>query len=225
MKILMVEDEAELALSVKKGLEKRGFVVELEYNGEEGEYRALNYEFDALILDLNLPDKDGIEVCKNLRDNGIETPMIMLTARNSIENRIEGLDSGSDDYLTKPFELDELRARIHALIRRSYGRTKLAIEIGSIYLNPSTREVRYGDSDVELTAKEFDILEFLLERHPGYATAEDIIDHVWHEEFNPFSNVVKVHIANLRRKLRKASGENLIEAVKGIGYRVWEKQN
>ncbi len=223
MKILIIEDEIELVKSMKEGLESKGFIVEAEYTGEGGEYRGLNNSYDTIVLDLNLPDKDGVEICKTFRENNIDTPIIMLTARSSIENRIEGLDSGSDDYMTKPFELDELRARIHALIRRYHGRTKTTLKVGDISLDPSTRIVKLKDEEVPLTAKEFDILEYLLEKHPGYTTAEEIIEHVWDEEFNQFSNVVKVHIANIRRKLKKVCDENLIESTKGIGYRICTK--
>lgn len=223
MRILMIEDNTELALSVKEGLENIGFHVDTAYTGEDGEAKADINEYDCLLLDLNLPDKDGLLILKALRDAGKDVPVIIMTARDEIEERAHGLDLGADDYVTKPFHLVELRARIQAAIRRYYGKTNPILNIGDLVVNPLTREASVQGQPVELLAKEFDILEYLAEKHPAVVSAEELVEHVYDEEFDPFSSVLRVHISRLRKKLTQAAGRELIQTMRGKGYYLCEK--
>lgn len=223
MRILMIEDNTELALSVKEGLENIGFHVDTAYTGEDGEAKADINEYDCLLLDLNLPDKDGLLILKALRDAGKDVPVIIMTARDEIEERAHGLDLGADDYVTKPFHLVELRARIQAAIRRYYGKTNPVLNIGDLVVNPLTREASVQGQPVELLAKEFDILEYLAEKHPAVVSAEELVEHVYDEEFDPFSSVLRVHISRLRKKLTQAAGRELIQTMRGKGYYLCEK--
>ena len=223
MRILMIEDNTELALSVKEGLENIGFHVDTAYTGEDGEAKADINEYDCLLLDLNLPDKDGLLILKALRDAGKDVPIIIMTARDEIEERAYGLDLGADDYVTKPFHLVELRARIQAAIRRYYGKTNPVLNIGDLVVNPLTREASVRGQPVELLAKEFDILEYLAEKHPAVVSAEELVEHVYDEEFDPFSSVLRVHISRLRKKLTQAAGRELLQTMRGKGYYLCEK--
>lgn len=223
MRVLMIEDNTELALSVKEGLENIGFHVDTAYTGEDGEAKADINEYDCLLLDLNLPDKDGLLILKALRDAGKDVPVIIMTARDEIEERAHGLDLGADDYVTKPFHLVELRARIQAAIRRYYGKTNPILNIGDLVVNPLTREASVRGQPVELLAKEFDILEYLAEKHPAVVSAEELVEHVYDEEFDPFSSVLRVHISRLRKKLTQAAGRELIQTMRGKGYYLCEK--
>lgn len=223
MRVLMIEDNTELALSVKEGLENIGFHVDTAYTGEDGEAKADINEYDCLLLDLNLPDKDGLLILKALRDAGKDVPVIIMTARDEIEERAQGLDLGADDYVTKPFHLVELRARIQAAIRRYYGKTNPVLNIGDLVVNPLTREASVRGQPVELLAKEFDILEYLAEKHPAVVSAEELVEHVYDEEFDPFSSVLRVHISRLRKKLTQAAGRELIQTMRGKGYYLCEK--
>lgn len=223
MRILMIEDNTELALSVKEGLENIGFHVDTAYTGEDGEAKADINEYDCLLLDLNLPDKDGLLILKALRDAGKDVPVIIMTARDEIEERAHGLDLGADDYVTKPFHLVELRARIQAAIRRYYGKSNPVLNIGDLVVNPLTREASVQGQPVELLAKEFDILEYLAEKHPAVVSAEELVEHVYDEEFDPFSSVLRVHISRLRKKLTQAAGRELIQTMRGKGYYLCEK--
>lgn len=223
MRILMIEDNTELALSVKEGLENIGFHVDTAYTGEDGEAKADINEYDCLLLDLNLPDKDGLLILKALRDAGKDVPVIIMTARDEIEERAHGLDLGADDYVTKPFHLVELRARIQAAIRRYYGKSNPVLNIGDLVVNPLTREASVQGQPVELLAKEFDILEYLAEKHPAVVSAEELVEHVYDEEFDPFSSVLRVHISRLRKKLTQAAGRELIQTMRGKGYYLCER--
>lgn len=220
MRLLIIEDETELAKTLKIGLSKLGFAVDTAYDGLKGEDKALINDYDIIILDLNLPNKDGINICKTLRNQGLEASIIMLTARDSVLDKTHGLDSGADDYLIKPFAFEELRARIHALVRRTYRKSNPIISIGKLTINPLSKVVTYNDKEITLTAKEFDILEYMAIKHPEVISTEDILEHVWDENVDYFSNVVRVHLANLRKKLKNESGSPLIETVKGKGYRL-----
>ncbi len=222
MRLLIVEDEKELASALGRGLKSLGYAVDTANDGLSGEQMATAVNYDLIILDLTLPEKDGLEVCKFLRENGCTSAIIMLTARNRVIDRTKGLDSGADDYLAKPFAFDELRARIQALLRRAYGNRNPVIVVGKLIINPASRIVTYYDNAVTLTAREFDILEFIASKHPSVVSTEDILEHVWNEEIDPFSNVVRVHLANLRRKLKNNAGESIIETLIGKGYRLGE---
>lgn len=224
MRVLIVEDERELAFLMKEGLEERGFTVDVSNTGIEGEEKALVNGYDAILLDLNLPDKDGLSVLTFLRKRDLNTPIVIVTARHEVSQRAHGLNSGADDYIVKPFDFTELTARIQAVIRRSYGRTKNEIKIGQIRIDPNTRRVWFDQTLIFVSAKEFDILEYLASRYPDVVSSEDIVEHVYDEFFDPFSSVLRVHIANLRKKLLAVSGESLLTTVKGKGYRLCVKE-
>lgn len=218
MRLLIIEDNIELSRSMKTGLEKAGFHVDVSYTGVEGEERAYVNGYDAILLDLNLPDKDGIDILKFLRKSNIETPVIIITARDEIEERALGLDLGADDYLTKPFQLLELRARVQAVIRRFHGRTNPLITIGRLMINPAARTAEIDGKSLALVAKEFDILEYIATRHPAVVSSEEIGEHVYNEEFDPFSSVLRVHLTRLRKKLFTAAGHEVLITTRGKGY-------
>lgn len=218
MRLLIIEDNKELADSMKAGLEKAGFQVDISYTGCEGEERAYVNGYDAILLDLNLPDKDGIDILKFLRSEHIETPVIIITARDEIEERARGLDLGADDYLTKPFQLLELRARVQAVIRRFNGRTNPIIEIGALSVHPASRTVKWNGKEVQLAAKEFDVLEYIAEKHPAVVSSVEIAEHIYNEDFDPFSTVLRVHLSKLRKKLKDAAKRDILITTRGKGY-------
>jgi len=220
MRLLIIEDDIQLAHVMKEGLTKRGFTVDIANTGIDGEEKALVNGYDAILLDLNLPDKDGLDILTFLREQGLQTPIVIISARHAVAQRALGLNSGADDYITKPFDFVELEARIQAVIRRSYGRTKNEIIIGRTLIDPNKRKVSVEGIEINLSAKEFDILEYLARRHPDVVSSEDIVEHVYDEYFDPFSSVLRVHIANLRKKLTAVSGEGLLITIKGKGYRL-----
>jgi len=223
MRLLIIEDDKALALVMREGLEKRGFTIDIANIGFSGEEKAMVNDYDVILLDLNLPDKDGIEVLTLLREENIRIPIIIITARDEIVERALGLNMGADDYVTKPFDFVELEARIHAVIRRSYGRTKSEIEIGSIKINPNIRKIYVCSLEVTLSAKEFDILFYIASRYPDIVSSEDIAEHVYDEFSDPFSSVLRVHIANLRKKLDAVNGKVALQTMKGKGYQLCEK--
>ncbi len=195
-----------------------GFHIDVSNTGSDGEEKASINEYDVILLDLNLPDIDGIEILNYLRSESIETPVIIVTARDEVEQLAFGLDNGADDYITKPFKLLELRARIHAIIRRFHGRTNPIINIGKLQLNPITRTVEIENKPVALASKEFDILEYICYRHPAVVSSEEIAEHIYDENFDPFSSVLRVHIARLKKKLSNASGKEILINIRGKGY-------
>ncbi len=219
MKILLTEDNEKLAKSVKKGLEQEGYAVDIVGDGETAEARMLAYtaEYDLMILDIMLPKKDGIAVCHSLRIQGVTVPIIMLTARDTTDDKIAGLDAGADDYLIKPFSFDELAARIRALLRRPKAALPAILQAGGVALDAATKQVTVDTEPISLTMREFAILEYLL-RHPNQVlTREQILSHVWDFSFDGMSNVVDVHIKNLRKKLKQY--EKNLETLRGMGYR------
>jgi DNA-binding response OmpR family regulator len=218
MRLLIIEDTKDLATSMKKGLEKTGFVVDISYSGQDGEEKAYVNNYDAILLDLNLPDKDGIEILKYLRSEHIDTPVIIITARDEVEERALGLDLGADDYLTKPFQLLELRARVQAVIRRFNGRTSPDISIGFLSINPAARVAFIYGKALPLSVKEFDILEYLAIKHPHVISSEEIAEHIYDESFDPFSSVLRVHLTRLRKKLAEAAGTDVLITMRGKGY-------
>lgn len=223
MRILIIEDNIKLSNSIKNGLEKMGFYVDVSNTGLDGEEKAYVNSYDVILLDLNLPDKDGLEILKFLRKSDIYTPVIIITARDEVEERAYGLDLGADDYIAKPFRLLELRARIQAVIRRFHGRTSPEIIIGSLRINPLNRSVSYGNIPLVLKAKEFDILEYIASCHPAVVSSEEIAEHVYSEDYDPFSSVLRVHIARLKKALLTASGKDIITTIRGKGYYLCEK--
>lgn len=218
MRLLIIEDNKELAGSMKAGLEKEGFYVDVSHTGGDGEEKAYVNGYDAILLDLNLPDRDGIDILKFLRGSKVEVPVIIITARDEIEQRALGLDLGADDYLTKPFQLLELRARVQAVIRRFHGRSNPLITVGRLMISPAARTAEIGGKSLELAAKEFDILEYIAARHPAVVSSEEIAEHVYDEAYDPFSSVLRVHLARLRKKLSTAAGHEVLITTRGKGY-------
>ena len=220
MRILLVEDNRRLSDSLRMILQDDGYAVDVAYDGFDGEEMGLLPGYDAIILDIMLPGKDGLEVCRELRNRRISTPILMLTARDALEDRVVGLDSGADDYLVKPFEVDELRARIRALLRRDSPDKSGTLQITDLELDPATHTVRRGGQPIELTAKEFSLLEYLM-RHPnGLITREMAEEHLWSYDHVIASNVVDVYIRRLRRKIDDPSPVKLLETIRGAGYRI-----
>lgn len=220
MRLLVVEDERELAETIAKGLRGSGYAVDLAFDGTEGEYKTGFTPYDLILLDLNLPGLDGVELCRRLRGAGSSAAVLMLTARDRIADRVAGLDSGADDYLVKPFSFDELQARIRALLRRAAAPCLTELRVGRLLLDPGARTAAFDGRALNLTTREFDILAHLMRVYPKVVSAEELLEHVWDEYADPFTNTVRVHLANLRRKLREAAGEQLIETAIGKGYRL-----
>ncbi len=222
MRILIIEDEEKLAALLKKTLESESYSVDTANNGKGGYELASIEDYDLIILDIGLPQMDGIEVSKSLRNDDIKTPIIMLTARDTTKNKIEGLDSGADDYLIKPFEFEELLARIRALIRRGQGSPEPIFTVGNLSLDPSTHIVKRANKEIVLSAKEYSLLEYLISHPKQIISKQKLIDHVWDASLDPFSNVIDVYIGYLRTKIDKAFPKEkaLIHTVKGLGYRI-----
>ena len=218
MRILIIEDDKALSYELKEGLERKGFAVDVANMGNEGEEKAFVTDYEALLLDLNLPDKDGMKILEFLRKENRDIPVIIISARNTSRDRIRGLDMGADDYVVKPFDFDELASRIHAVVRRFYKRADNRIRLGELVVDPVKRLVSYAGKDVELSAKEFEILCYIAQCSPAVVSAEEIAEHVYDEFYDPFSSVLRVHIANLRRKLKNAAGHDVLITRKGIGY-------
>ncbi len=220
MRILLVEDNHRLSESLRKTLEEDGYAIDTAYDGIDGEEMGLVPSYDIIILDIMLPGKDGLEVCRELRNQRITTPVLMLTARDALDDRVHGLDSGADDYLVKPFEVDELRARIRALLRRDSSSKSGVLQAADLVLDPATHTVRRADRLIELTAKEFSLLEYLM-RHPNHLiTREMAEEHLWSYDHVVASNVVDVYIRRLRNKIDDPSEIKLLETVRGAGYRL-----
>lgn len=219
MHILFVEDEVKIASFVEAGLKEQGFVVDYCDNGDAGYVRALENKYDAIVLDIMVPGKDGLFILKHLRRSGRTVPVILLTARNELDDRLEGLNLGADDYIAKPFFVEELIARIHAVVRRSTGDRQNLLSVGAIKLDRITREVTCDHQAVELTTREFNLLEYLM-RAPGRVfTRTQILEHVWGYDFNPNTNVVDVCIQRIRKKIDRPDEPSWIESVRGVGYR------
>jgi len=219
MNILVVEDEKEVARLVRRGLQEQGFTVELTGNGTEAYTLATTRQYDALVLDVMLPGRDGLSILRGLRQQRNAVPVILLTARSQLEERVEGLDLGADDYLTKPFYVEELISRVHALLRRSTGSRLTLFQSGDLTVNFVTREVKRGPRLIRLTAREFGLLEYLMRSPDRVFTRTQIIEHVWGYDFDPDTNLVDVYIKRLRRKLASGTDIDLIETVRGVGYR------
>lgn len=218
MNVLYVEDEVRIADFVCAGLKEQGFVVDYCDNGDEGYIRARDNEYDVLVLDIMVPGKDGLSILKKLRQSGRNVPVILLTARNELDDRLEGLNLGADDYLAKPFFVEELIARIHAVVRRVSGDRQNILSVGPIKLDRLTREVTCNQQSVELTTREFNLLEYLM-RSPGRVfTRTQILEHVWGYDFNPNTNLVDVCIQRIRKKIERVGGVGCIESVRGVGY-------
>lgn len=222
MKLLLIEDEPQIANLVKAGLEREGYMVDWVADGINGEKRIELYhkDYDLVILDLMLPGKEGTEICKNIRGKGISIPILILTAKSFVDDKVSALDGGADDYLTKPFDFKELLSRIKTLLRRPKGNLVTELRCDGIVLNPGSRRVLLDGEEIKLTLKEFGILEYLM-RHPNkVVTRDDILFNVWDFHFDSFSNVVDVHINHLRKKINKKGRDNFLETIRGVGYRI-----
>ena len=217
MRILVVEDNQKLAGYIKKALEQNSYSVDCVYDGKIAEDRIAYGEYDLVILDTMLPKKDGIAVCKDLREQDVNTPIIMLTARGELNDRVEGLDAGADDYLLKPFELKELLARVRALLRRPKLKTAEVLIAQDISIDNSKHTILKGDKELKVTLKEYALLEYLIRNKNKIVTRDQILDHCWDFSYDSFSNIVDVYIKQLRKKL-KESDERYIKTVRGVGY-------
>ena len=220
MRVLVVEDEKRLAAGLKKGLEAEGFATDVALNGTDGLWMAREHPFDAIVLDIMLPGINGYRVCATLREEGIWTPILMLTAKDGEFDQAEALDTGADDYVTKPFYHVVLVARLRALIRRGAGERPAVLEAGDLRFDPGARRTSRGDADVELTAREMALLEFLLRRKGDVVSKTDIVEHVWDYDFEGDLNIVEVYVRHLRNKLDRPFGRTAIETVRGAGYRL-----
>lgn len=220
VKILVVEDEKKIASFVRKGLEAQGFVVDVSHHGDEGFTLATTRPYDAAVLDIMLPGKDGLSILRNLRDRKNPLPVILLTARSELNERLEGLNFGADDYLTKPFHIEELIARLHAVTRRAAGTSQSVLTVADLTLNLLTREVNRAGRRIELTTREFSLLEHLM-RSPGRVlTRIEICERVWEYNFDPGTNLVDVYVQRIRKKVDEEAAVKLIETIRGVGYRI-----
>jgi two-component system, OmpR family, response regulator len=220
MRILVVEDEGKMAGLIRRGLQEEGMAVDVAERGEDALWMAGSTEFDAIILDLMLPGIDGLETCRRLRDDGVWAPVLMLTARDAVEDRVAGLDRGADDYLVKPFSFAELLARLRALARRGAGERPAVLEVGDLRLDPATHRVSRDGTEISLSAKEFALLEVFM-RRPGEAMSRfKLLEHAWDYDYENRSNVVDVYVRYLREKVDRPFGRQSIETVRGVGYRL-----
>jgi heavy metal response regulator len=220
MRLLIVEDEPKMAAFLKQGLEEQRYAVDVACTGEDGLHWALNFPYDIILLDIMLPGLDGLELCRILRDRHIHTPILMLTARDTVDDRVAGLDYGADDYLVKPFAFRELLARLRALSRRETRHNSAVLQVGDLVLDTVTHSARRGDKQIELTTKEYGLLEFLM-LHPNQVLSRTVIaEHLWNYDYSPESNVVDVYIRYLRRKIDDGYEDKYIRTIRGTGYQL-----
>ena len=220
MRVLVVEDEVKMAALIRRGLREEGMAVDVTERGEDALWMAGSTEFDAIVLDVMLPGIDGFETCRRLRSDGVWSPVLMLTARDAVEDRVAGLDGGADDYLTKPFSFGELLARLRALARRGPVERPVRLEVGDLRLDPATRQVWRGKAEISLSTKEFSLLEAFM-RHPGEVLSRyQLLERAWDYEYENRSNVVDVYVGYLRGKIDRPFGADTIETVRGAGYRL-----
>jgi two-component system OmpR family response regulator len=220
MRVLVVEDELRMASLIRRGLTEEGLAADVAPNGEDALWMAQSHEYDAIVLDVLLPGMNGFETCRRLRTSGVWAPVLMLTARDSVEDRVAGLDTGADDYLVKPFAFAELLARLRALARRGDAERPSVLEVGDLYLDPATRQVRRGTREIRLSAKEFALLETFMRRPGVVLTRLHLLEHAWDFAYENRSNVVDVYVRHLRRKIDEPFGRRSLETVRGAGYRL-----
>src|SRR4030081_1994464 len=218
MRILLVEDDALMAQAIKRGLRGAAYAIDVARDGEDALYQASINDYDAVILDVMISKRHGFEVCRELRAQGSRIPVLMLTARDAVEDRIDGLDTGADDYLTKPFEFCELLARLRALLRRGQDLRPTKIEVGDLEIDTRGQRVKRNGRPIELTTKEYTLLEYLARNAGKVVGREDISEHVWDDTFDPFSKLIEVYINRLRRKIDEPFGVPLIHTRRGAGY-------
>jgi two-component system OmpR family response regulator len=220
VRVLVVEDEVKLASLIRKGLREEGLLADVAIKGEDALWMAAATAYDAIVLDVMLPGIDGFETCRRLRRDGVRTPILMLTARDAVEDRITGLDTGADDYLVKPFDFAELLARLRALVRRGPAERGPVLRVGDLELDPATRTVHRGDNEIELSTKEFQLLEVFM-RHPGEVLSRyQLLEGAWDSGYEHRSNVIDVYVRYLREKLDRPFGVETVETVRGAGYRL-----
>jgi two-component system copper resistance phosphate regulon response regulator CusR len=224
MRLLLVEDDSDVARFVRRGLLEEAYAVDLTDSGEDALYQMSINSYDAVILDLMIPPPDGLEICRRLRAQGSTMPVLMLTARDAVEDKIIGLDSGADDYLAKPFEFRELLARVRALLRRGGSVQPTILEFEGLEIDTRAHRVRLDHKVIPLTTKEYMLLEFLARNSGRVVNREEIAEHVWDENFDPFSNLIEVYINRLRRNLEKTSQRKFIHTIRGAGY-IFESRN
>jgi DNA-binding response OmpR family regulator len=220
VRVLVVEDDARMASMLRRGLTEDGYSVDVASDGIDALWRASEVDYDSVVLDLMLPGMDGLEVCRRLREAGRWAPVLMLTARAGIEDRVSGLDSGADDYLAKPFSFAELSARLRALVRRGSSVRPAVLAAGDLGLDPSTRQAWRGEVSLDLSGKEFALLELFLRRLEEVLSRPVILEHVWDFAYDGVSNVVDQHVASLRRKIDRPFGVDQLETIRGAGYRL-----
>lgn len=220
MRVLIVEDEPKMLGFLKQGLEEQRYAVDTAQNGEDGLHWALNFPYDVIILDVMLPGLNGLELCQALRNRRIQTPILMLTARDTIDDRVAGLDQGADDYLVKPFAFRELLARLRALTRRETQHNSAVLQIGDLHLDTVTHTAKRGDKPIELTTKEYELLEFLMLHANQVLSRTVIAEHLWNYDYSPESNVLDVYIRYLRRKIDDDFEEKYIRTIRGTGYQL-----
>jgi len=218
MRILIVEDEKKVAGFIKKGLEEETYAVDVAYDGEEGLFMGQQNQYDLIILDLMLPLIDGMEVLSRLRKNKVDTPILLLTAKDSVEDKVTGLNTGADDYLTKPFAFSELLARIRVLLRRGKAETKTVLQIDGLTLDLVSHKVKRQGEEIELTGKEYSLLEYFMRNQGKVLTRTMIAEHVWDYNFDTFTNVIDVYVNHLRKKIDKNYPNKLLHTLRGVGY-------
>jgi two-component system, OmpR family, response regulator len=220
MRVLVVEDEKRLAAGLRKGLEAEGFAVDVALDGADGLWMAREHAYDAIVLDIMLPGMNGYKLCATLRQDGVWTPILMLTAKDGELDEVEALDTGADDYLTKPFAYAVLVARLRALLRRGARERPVVLAAGDLRLDPAARRAWRGDVEVELTSRELALLEFLLHRRGEVVSKREILEHVWDYDFEGDSNIIEVYVWHLRSKLDRPFGRDTIQTIRGAGYRL-----
>jgi two-component system OmpR family response regulator len=220
MRVLIVEDEVKMASLIRRGLREEGMAADVAIKGEDALWMAGSTAYDAIVLDVMLPDINGFDACGRLREEGVWAPVLMLTARDGVEDRVAGLDGGADDYLTKPFSFAELLARLRALVRRGSVERPTVVTVGDLHLDPAARRVRRGDTDISLSAKEFALLETFMRRPGEVLDRLQLLEHAWDYEYENRSNVVDVYVRYLREKIDRPFGVESIETVRGAGYRL-----
>jgi len=218
MRILIVEDEKKVAAFIKKGLEEETYAVDIATDGEEGFHLGEQNQYDLIILDLMLPKINGLDILSRLRSQKIDTPILLLTAKDSVEDKVEGLNQGADDYLTKPFAFSELLARIRVLLRRGKAESKTTLEIADLTLNLVSHKVSRGSEEIELTGKEYSLLEYFMRNQEKVLTRTMIAEHVWDYNFDTFTNVIDVYVNHLRKKIDKNFSNKLLHTLRGVGY-------
>jgi two-component system OmpR family response regulator len=223
VRVLIVEDQAKLAALLARGLREEGHAADVAERGEDAAWMALAARYDAIVLDIMLPGIDGLETCRELRRRGVWTPVLMLTARDAVGDRVIGLDAGADDYLTKPFSFEELLARLRALTRRTPAERPVTVEVGELRLDPASHRAWRGQTEIDLSAKEFALLELLMRRSGNVLTRGQLLEGAWDMAYERRSNIVDVYIRHLREKIDRPFGSDTIETVRGVGYRLRER--